>query len=257
LLSADDFRHYLGWQDDRRAGPSFVIARLTRLSSYRVTERFPMTEDGWASAWQMLRGLDAAAQIAATLAEREARERAAAGMTDLDAASSYSLRSILFIGGSGDVPLVKGQAYDVRFLDHQVLICRHGRVDSIAEVPYAEVDAVEVSGPGRVGMSPAETLALVLVMGMLAAVLGLFVFGLLACVLGGLLAALLGAIIGGSSIKTETLVRVLSRDAELYFRHNALGPDALRVELSGPLRAIRTARAPGRAGPGGLAEPGP
>ena len=84
LLLDSGVRHSLGWQDNRKAGPSFVI---TRPSSVRVkvAERFPLTETGWANAWQALVRCDpgAAEAIAAVLAKREAASRAAAAMTSL------------------------------------------------------------------------------------------------------------------------------------------------------------------------------
>src|SRR5215468_1908127 len=61
LLLYSGRRHSIGWQDNRKAGPSFVVARLGRLERIKVTERFPLTEQGWAEAWQVLSGRDASA----------------------------------------------------------------------------------------------------------------------------------------------------------------------------------------------------
>ena len=83
LLLESGLRHSLGWRHDRKAGPSFVVARLSRrLGVAKVTERFPLTEQGWASAWRALSDRDAgaAAAIAALLANREATRRAAFGL---------------------------------------------------------------------------------------------------------------------------------------------------------------------------------
>src|SRR5262249_21388914 len=68
------FRHSHGWQDFRKVGPSFVVVRT---GSYRlkVTQRFPLTEQGWSLAWDALISRDPAAaeQIRAKLAKREVR----------------------------------------------------------------------------------------------------------------------------------------------------------------------------------------
>jgi hypothetical protein len=45
----------LGWEfrpGQRR--PAFVIVRRTALGSQKVVDSFPLTEDGWARAWQSL-----------------------------------------------------------------------------------------------------------------------------------------------------------------------------------------------------------
>lgn len=59
-LLADDagIRHSIGWQDDRRAGPGFVVARKRSTGRAKIIERFPLTEEGWASAWQALADVD-------------------------------------------------------------------------------------------------------------------------------------------------------------------------------------------------------
>jgi caspase domain-containing protein len=46
----------IGWQfrPQRKGGPAFMIIRRGTLGSLKVVETFPLTEDGWASAWQSL-----------------------------------------------------------------------------------------------------------------------------------------------------------------------------------------------------------
>jgi hypothetical protein len=245
LLLDYDVRHSLGWQHHRKAGPGFVVARLSRLGNAKVMERFPLNEQGWASAWQALSGRDAkaAAAIGAKLAEQEAARREAAALAALDAESSRRLRRVIFNGGSGVEPLAKGQAYDLRFLSDRIMVCRPGQVDAIVEVPYSDVETVEFGGRGQVSKSPGEQIALVLALGVVGAVLGLLVFGMLGLLLGAVLFALVGALVGGAFTKTETIIRIRGTDAELYFLHSEKGPDALRIELSDSIRAIGNARA--------------
>jgi Short C-terminal domain len=244
LLLESGLRHSLGWEDDRKAGPSFVVTRLRGLDSRKVTDRFPLTEQGWASAWRALSDLDAsaAAAIAAKLAEREAGRRAAAELAALDA-KSVCLRRVVFNGGSGGVPLSKGRFYDLRFLDDRIMACEHDLMDATVEVPYRDVETMEVSGPGMVGMSTGALLALILGLGLLGALLGYVIHRLLGLLLGALVLGFAGAFVGVVSTRTETIVRIRGRDAEFYFLNNEIGPDALRIGLSEPLRAIRNARA--------------
>src|SRR5712691_7231598 len=172
LLLTEGRRHSLGWQDDRKAGASFVVVRLSRLGRIKVIEPFPLTEQGWAAAWRALSGLDADAEaaVAATLAKREAGRRAATAWVALDAESLRCLRRVIFRGGSGGAPLTKGRSYDLRFLAHQIMVYPGGSADAIVEVPYRDVETVEVSGSSP-GKSPGELLVVILALGLLGALL--------------------------------------------------------------------------------------
>jgi hypothetical protein len=250
LLLEQDLRHSLGWRHDRKAGPSFVVARLSRrLGIAKVMDRFPLTEQGWASAWQALsrRNANAAAAIGAKLAAQEPARRAAAALAALDAESLRCLRRVTYNGGSGVVPLVKGQAYDLRFLSDRIMVCRPRQADAIVEVPYRDVETVEVGGRGEVSKSPGEQFALILALGLVGAVLGLLILGLLGLLLGALVFGLVGALVGGAFTKTETILRIRGADGELYFLYTEKGPNPLRIELSEPIRAIGNSRA-GQAG---------
>ena len=53
----------IGWyfRPSAKGGPVFAIMRRTGLGSLKVTGNFPLTDDGWASAWQSLVGQNPAA----------------------------------------------------------------------------------------------------------------------------------------------------------------------------------------------------
>jgi uncharacterized protein YbjQ (UPF0145 family) len=70
----DGLPRTIGWQWQSSAGPAFVIIGRGLMGGYKILERFPLTEDGWASAWQSLVGADAAAagKVVAVLTERDA-----------------------------------------------------------------------------------------------------------------------------------------------------------------------------------------
>lgn len=244
LLLESDLRYSLGWQD-RRVGPSFVVTRLGRLGAPKVTQRFPLTEQGWSSAWQALAAVDtdAAAAIGAMLAEKEAGTRAVAALAALDAESVRCLRRVNYRGGSGGLPLAQGQLYDVRFLRDRIMVCPRDSVTAIVEMPFRDVETVEVGGPGQVTMSTGEVLALILGLGLVGAVLGFVLFQFLGLLLGGMLFGLAGALVGAGSTKTETIIRIRDRNCEFYFLHTGVRPDALRIELSEPLTAISNGRA--------------
>ncbi len=75
-------RYTLGWQDSRKDGPCFVVARLGFMGD-KVLDRFPLTADGWAQAWAALVGLDAGA--AQAVAERAQK------LLDADAAQTAEM----------------------------------------------------------------------------------------------------------------------------------------------------------------------
>lgn len=244
LLLERDLRHSLGWRHDRKAGPSFVVARLSRLGTVKVAERFPLTEQGWASAWRTLSGLDtsAAAAIAAQLVKQDAGRRVVERLTALDGDSLCSLGRVTFNGGSGEVPLFKGHAYDVRFLSDRIILCPPRSVGAILQVPYRDVETVEVSGPSP-SKSTGELIALILTLSLLGALLGLLLFRLTGLFIGAVVFGLIGALLGATSTKIETSVRISTAEAELHFLDTQRRSDALRIELSEPLRAIGKARA--------------
>jgi Short C-terminal domain len=243
LLVDYGVRHSLGWQDNRQSGPGFVVTRTSRFGRIRVAERFPLTEQGWADAWRALVACDADAAVAAAarLTQRERRSRAAAALKELDAESLCLLQPAAFNGGSGEVPLTNGQPYDLRFLRDRVTVCTPRTAQAVFEVPYRDIETVDVSGSSP-AMSSGELLAVILILGLIGAVLGLLVLGLLGLFLGALVFGLLGAVIGSAWTRIETVVRIRGRDAELYFLTREKRRDALRIELSEPLRAIGKAR---------------
>lgn len=245
LLLEEGLRHSIGWQAGRKAGPGFVVVRLRRVDAVHVVERFPLTEQGWEDAWRALSDLDpaAAAAVAAKLSRDDAQRRAAAAVSELDQESMCSLPRVTFNGGSGDAPLAKGTVYDLRFLEDRVIACAVLSPAALVDIPYRDVETVEISGPGRVSRPAGEVLAWSLGLAVLGGLLGLVVLGLLGLLLGAVIFGLIAATVAAAAAKTETIVRIRSADADLYFVSSEKLPDALRIELSAPLAAIDKARA--------------
>jgi hypothetical protein len=137
-----------------------VLVRRTALGSLKVVDSFPLTEDGWARAWQSLVRQNPAAtsQILARLAAREAeaaRLRAwdddAREVAELGAQALLSLRGVAYLGGY--VPesvITPGSLYDVLFLEDRLVVSAHRQAKVLTEVPYRQVEDVEIGGPGLV-----------------------------------------------------------------------------------------------------------
>jgi hypothetical protein len=137
------------------------------------------------------------------------------------------LRQVAYLGGY--VPgaaIHAGAWYDVRFLEDRVLVFASHGVVVLAEVPYSEVEDVEIGGPGLVKTG------------------GGFVgggFGAKGAIEGMAIATVLNALTTRTSI--TTVVRLTGTGCELFLLHNKLTPEQLRIAMSRPLGAIRTARA--------------
>ena len=151
----DEGRYTIGWQGwpEKKGGPSYVTVRRSALGALKIVARFPLTDAGWAQAWRALVKLDSAT-AKAVLPVLAHRAESASGLEErkkLDARSLAFLPEVIFVGGylAGD-GLVAGQVYELRFLADRLSVFRHGSLTALAEFSYADVQAVEVAGPGRV-----------------------------------------------------------------------------------------------------------
>lgn len=75
LLVQFGVRHSIGCQGSKKAGPGFVVVRISRLDTTKILERFPLTEDGWARTWHALVSLDAQGASRSDQARGPRRER--------------------------------------------------------------------------------------------------------------------------------------------------------------------------------------
>ena len=100
------------------------------------------------------------------------------------------------------------------------------RAQVLAEVPYSQVEDVEIGGPGLVksggGFSGGG-------------------FGLGGAIEGMAIAVVLNALTTRTSV--QTVVRIQATGCELFLLHTRLTPEQLRIQMSPPLAAIRSARA--------------
>jgi hypothetical protein len=242
LLVNSGVRYSLGWLVERKAGRCFVLAR----TGFRVSvaERFPLTDEGWAQAWAALVAADPAATeaITASLAKRASRGRAVADKAALDAQTLRLIRHVTYKGGSTNAPMKKDDAYDLRFLSDRAAVYAIGSAQVILEVPYRDVESVDVSGPVP-GSPVPPALSLILILGLLGALLGLQInAGTAGTIYIALAASLVGGMVGAAWTTSHSIVRLCGRDGEYFFRDDHQPPDAMRIDLSDPRRAIDKAR---------------
>jgi len=242
-LLLDKLSPTIGWQyrPQARGGPAFLIIHRSPLGGLQVGQSFPLTEDGWASAWQSLirQNPAAAPQLLAALTAREpelarlrAREANSRYLRELNARTLVILKEVAYLGGYIPGAAIRaGARYDVRFVENRFLIFPSHQAEVLAEVPYSEVEDVEIGGPGLVKTG------------------GGFVgggFGVQGAAEGMAIASVLNALTRRTSIKT--VVRIQGTSCELFLLHTKLTPAQLRIEMSRPLGVIRSARATDAAG---------
>lgn len=222
----DGVQFTIGWQHwpERKGGPGFVTARRGALGTFKIVERYPLTDDGWARAWTALVALDPAAaeKVLRVLARRAEEDSGFAERKKLDARSLGYLPRVIFVGGylSGWT-LAAGQWHELRFLEDRLSVFEPGSLTALAEFSYADLQAVEVEGPGLVRKwSPVQQAMLTEAFG------------------------LTGALIAYANTRIKTFVRIQTADSELFFLHTTLLPDDLRIHLSRAIGAVRESKAP-------------
>jgi hypothetical protein len=229
----------IGWQfrPERRGGPVFVLLGRGAVGLPKVLERFPLTEPGWARAWQALarQDPDAAGKIRGRLTEREREQReldqrfgTAPELAELDSRSLACLRPVVLLGGYAPdtAAIVIGESYDVRFLEDRLAIYPARYWEARTEVPYSEVEDVEIGGPGLVKSG------------------GGFVgggFGAVGALEGMAIASVLNTLTTRTSV--TTIVRIQGTACELFLLYKRSTPEQLRITMSRALGAIRAARA--------------
>ena len=221
-------RHGIGWHrpDSGQDHIDFVVVRRNALGTFKVLERYPLTDEGWAEAWKALVAFDPveAEKALPALAQRAEADREFLARRELKANSLACLSEVVFLGGY--VPgaeLAAGKAYDVRFLEDRLAVLPCQGLQALAELPYSAVEAVDVGGPGLVKSG------------------GGFVgggFGVVGAAEGMAVAAILNGLTTRTKIKT--VVRVEASSAELFSCTRELNPS--RCVLSYLVRSARSGR---------------
>jgi hypothetical protein len=201
-----------------------------------------VTDEGWADAWHELMSLDPATgeKVRTVLARRAENDRAIADRRQLDANSLTCQPEMVFLGGYfPGVELTPGQTYDVRFLADRLAVLPCGALQAMGELMYSDVEKIDIGGPGLVKSG------------------GGFIgggFGVAGAVEGMAIAAILNA--ATTQTKIKTVVQVQAASAELFFLHTRTEPEALRIELSRAIGAVREAQAAQANSPQGGNSPG-
>jgi hypothetical protein len=140
----------IGW-DGQGGDTCFVTVRRGTFGDFDVVGRYPLTEEGWARAWQdfMLLRPDrrTVREVRLALAELElADER-----RELAAQTLAAVSGAVFLGGfCPDAGLAARSAYDLRFQGDRLAVYPAGKPAQQTALAYADITSVEIGGPGLV-----------------------------------------------------------------------------------------------------------
>jgi hypothetical protein len=114
-----------------------------------------------------------------------------------------------------EAAITPGGLYDVLFLENRLVVFANRQAKLLAEVPYNQVEDVEIGGPGLVKTGDG------------------FVgggFGVSGAVEGMAIAAVLNTLTTRTSVKT--IVQIQGTTCELFLLHTELAPEQLRIAMS-------------------------
>jgi hypothetical protein len=150
---------------------------------------------------------------------------------------------VIFDAGSDAGLLTRGQRCDLRFQNDQIMVCTERSTHAFVELPYTDVETVEVSASAS---QPASVMLWwICGLGLLGAFFGFLLIlpRLAGLLLGAVVLGLIGGLIAAATSKNETIVLIRGRDAAFQFRDPFKRADDVRRVLSEPLMAIRRASA--------------
>lgn len=99
----DGGRYTIGWQrwPEKKGGPGYVTVRRSALGTFKIVDRYPLTDEGWAQAWMAFVKLEPAMaeRARAVLAQRAEADSGFKERKQLNARSLAYLPEVIFIGG--------------------------------------------------------------------------------------------------------------------------------------------------------------
>jgi Short C-terminal domain len=153
-------RHSVGWMDSRKDGPCFVVVRISSWATYKVLDRFPLTEEGWARAWTALLGLDSdAARKVREVLEKTAGADAARTAERERQASTYEAfvraRKVTVFRSLGVQVLVgDDKVYTIGSHDDTRKLNDSRVLGQLAEARAMVTDGAQAWSPGRAMFLP-------------------------------------------------------------------------------------------------------
>jgi hypothetical protein len=220
----------IGW-DGQGGDTCFVTVRTGTFGGFDVVGRYPLTEGGWARAWQAFMELRpdrrTVRAVRLALAERQRAADRLAAARELEAETLAAVLEAVFLGGyCPDAGLTARSSYDLRFLRDRLVVLSAERPAQQTALAYADVTSIEIGGPGLVtsgggyiggGLGPAGAAE------------------------GIAIAAVLNALTRRTRI--TNIIQIQAANTELFFLEAKTPPQDLRIRLSPGLVALGKAHA--------------
>lgn len=166
LIDNPGHQFTIGWQDGRKVGRCFIVGRLNAMGYVKVTDRFPLTKDGWATAWAALVALDAEAagslhdllhkQAAARSAREAEKERQAQMFRILAKAEKITVFPALGVQVLAGDDLV----YTIGFTDKTAQANTSRPLGPLSGAQAMVTDGAQAWSPGRAMVMPIGLAAL-------------------------------------------------------------------------------------------------
>lgn len=235
----------LGWER-KKDESCFVIARLPWWCNHIILRRYPPTESGWAEAWRELTDLDskAAGRIRRRLAHLEEGRNAPRPERDrlrreLDQETLVLLERVVFLGGYSSFDgLVAEASYDLRFLGDRLGIFKPGELRPLGMLRYCDIANIQLEGPGvSTSVNPLIDPA----MKVAASAFRIAQPGINQEIIAAgdsAISAILKRL--GTRTDIKTVLFMQTSDSEFFFLNTKTDPAQLRIDLSRPLREIRS-----------------
>jgi hypothetical protein len=159
LIPGTNQRYFLGWQDRKKDGPCFVVARNGAMGP-KVLDRFPLTKDGWSRAWAALVQLDAGAAEATAEKLQEMFAAAAAQQAEMDRRAQV-YEAIVNAGGAAVFNLLgvqvwvgDGNVYTIGLRNDQTKTNTSRVLGPLAGAQAMVTDGSQAWSPGRAMFLP-------------------------------------------------------------------------------------------------------
>lgn len=159
LLPVPGQRHTVGWQDTRKDGPCFLVAR-TGVMGDKVLDRFPLTQDGWSRAWAALIQLDAAAAAAVAKRLQDRRDayagQKAEGERQAQAYEAFAAKGVptVFRALGVQVLAAEGSVYTIGYNVAAQKINTSRLLGPLAGAQAVVTDGAQAWSPGRAMFLP-------------------------------------------------------------------------------------------------------
>ncbi|UOX87892.1 SHOCT domain-containing protein [Amycolatopsis sp. FBCC-B4732] len=165
--SSTEGKYFVFFRDrpPKKGGPGLVVGRRSKLGFETiVSDYFPVSEQGWAKAWETLAGMDRQEfeRCRSTVLRNSTRFKLHSDdlqrRLEIDQKTRKLLGGSIYLGGhSPHVQLNENSAYDLRFTDDSLTILNVGSLRTLSSFPYRTFTNFQITGPGEISVRTTDS----------------------------------------------------------------------------------------------------